>query len=166
MMAQGDLAGTNLLGKAIQGAPAQAGAQATGGFSLGNDRFHHAVGVPFQYIKGNPKVFQVIGQYVLGKIGLLLIQVDGNQFKIHRGTGLEVQQDVQHGVGILASRQAHHDPVPLFDHGEIRDRVTHVTPQALTQFVEGVVTLAGVGSLARAPCPGFARAGRAVPNGL
>ena len=49
---------------------------------------------------------------------------------------LQIAQDFQHGVGILAAGQAHHHLVALTDHIEIGNGTTDLTPQLLMQLVE------------------------------
>ena len=68
------------------------------------------------------------------KTGLLLVQVDRDKIELHRRPFLRFHQDVEQGERILATRQAHHYPVALADHVEIRDGAPGVTLQAFGQF--------------------------------
>ena len=42
---------------------------------------------------------------------------------------------VEQAVAVLAAREAHHDPVALFDHAEVGDRLAHLAAQALGKLV-------------------------------
>ena len=55
----------------------------------------------------------------------------GDQFKANGCTGLQLEQDVEHGVGVLAARDADHDLVALFDHVEVHDGAADFPAQAL-----------------------------------
>ncbi len=80
---------------------------------------------------------------MLGKTGLLLIKIHRDQFEVHGGTGLQVHQDVQHGVGIFATGETNHHPVTVFDHVVIGDGITGISSQALLQLVVLGFFLAG-----------------------
>jgi len=48
---------------------------------------------------------------------------------------LEREKDDELSLAIIATREAHHHPVAIFDHGEVGDRLTDLTAQALPQLV-------------------------------
>src|SRR6056300_1644572 len=139
MMSQCNFAGTNLLSKTVQGAPTQARAQTTGGFSLRNDRLNNAVGVALKDVIRNSEILKVLRQHLLGEARLLLIKVDRNHFKIDRRAVPEMHQDVEHAVGVFTPRDTDHYPVAIFDHVEINNGITNVAPQSFAQFVEFVL---------------------------
>ena len=68
--------------------------------------------------------FEILGQNFLWKTGLLLIEIDRDQFEIDRRDSLQVAQQVKQGVAVRATRKAHHDAIASFDHVEIADRTT------------------------------------------
>ena len=81
---------------------------------------------------------------MLGKIRLLLVEVDRDQFEPDRRLLLQLHQDVEHRVAVLAAGQAHHDLVAVLDHAEIGDRATDLVAQALGELVRLVLaTLVG-----------------------
>src|SRR3546814_12474760 len=98
VMAQGNLCGAQLRGYPVQNAAPQARAQRTRGFSFRNDARDDGVGVLVFDMKGYVYRAQVVWQYVLGKARLFLVQVDSDDVEIDGRSGLERQQDVQHGV--------------------------------------------------------------------
>jgi hypothetical protein len=65
---------------------------------------------------------------VLGKSGLLLIEVHGQQLEMDRGAALQVAQQREEGEAVLAPAQANHDAIAFDDHVEIGDCLSH-TPQ-------------------------------------
>src|SRR5690606_18820214 len=77
---------------------------------------------------------QVVGQHVLREAGLLLVQVHRHQLERHRRLALQLQQDVQQGVAVLAAGQAHHDLVASLDHAEVGDGLADLAAQPPGQF--------------------------------
>jgi hypothetical protein len=73
---------------------------------------------------------------VLGKPGLLLIEIDGKELEIDRGAALQREQDVEQSVGVLAARQADHDTVTRRDHAEVFDRLADGAAQPRLQTHE------------------------------
>jgi hypothetical protein len=59
---------------------------------------------------------------VRGKVRLLLVEVHRDQLELHRRLLLQLQQDVEHRVAVLAAGQAHHHLVAVLDHAEVGDR--------------------------------------------
>ena len=136
VVAEGDLVGADLLGEAVQAAAPQARAQAAGGFPLRHLLLDDGIGVLFQDVVVHPFFFQVFGQHMLREAGLLLVQVHRHQLEIHRRGVLQIAQNLQHGVGILAAGQAHHHLVAVLDHVEVGDRPAGLAAQLLLQLVE------------------------------
>src|SRR3546814_15238691 len=66
---------------------------------------------------------------------LLLVEVHGGQRERHRRLFLQLQQDVEQGVAVLAAGQADHDLVAVIDHAEVAARATDLVAQALGQLV-------------------------------
>ena len=71
-----------------------------------------AVSVLLDDVEGHAECPHVIGQHVLRKSRLLLVEIDGDQLEMDRRAALERQQHVQQRVRILAARKAHHDRSP------------------------------------------------------
>ena len=82
------------------------------------------------------ELVQIGRQDMFRKTRLLLVQIDGHQLERNRRVALQVHEDVQHGVAVLAAGQAAHDLVAGLDHREVRDRLPHLPAQALLQFVQ------------------------------
>jgi hypothetical protein len=72
---------------------------------------------------------------VPGEVRLLLVEVDRDQLERHRCLLLQLQQDVEHGVAVLAAGQAHHHLVAILDHAEVGDSAADLVAQALGQLV-------------------------------
>ena len=144
MVAQGNFGRANLLGKAVERAPAQPRAQATGRVAFRNDAAHNAVGVLLQYVEGHAQRFQIVGQHVLGITGLLLVKGHSHNFKVDRRTGSQRDQQLEHGVGVFATGNTHHDAITRLDHVEISDGLARLSAQSLAQLVELKPVLAGV----------------------
>ena len=135
MVAQRDLGALELVGHAVQNAPAQAAAQAAHGLALGNHRLDDGVGVLRFNVKLDAEFGQVLGQDVVGKAGLLLVQVDGHDLEVDRRALLHFEQDVEHAVAVLAARHADHDAVAFFDHVEVHDGLADLAAQAFFELV-------------------------------
>lgn len=145
VMAQRQTVRANLVGIGIQIAAAQARTQGTGGFALWNLVHHDRVGIALEDVVLHAQRLKVGRQNLLGEAWLLLIKVDRHQFKANRRDFLQVQQHVQHGVAVFATRQANHHLVAVLDHVVIRDRLSGQTTQAFLQLVL-VDTQAGHGN--------------------
>ncbi len=131
-----------LLGERVKVAAAQPGAQAAHGLALWDHATDGGIGVPLQDPVRHAQGRQVLRQHVLGKTGLLLVQVHRHQIEGHRRPSLKRQQHVQHGVAVLAAGQAGHHPVALLDHGEIHDRLAGLAAQPLGDLIEFVLGFA------------------------
>ena len=130
-----DFGDLELVGHPVQNAPAQAAAQAAHGFALGDDFFDDAVGVLGFNVKLDAEFGQVLGQDVSRKAGLLLVQVDGHDFKVDRRALLHFEQDVQQSVAVFPTRDADHHAVALFNHVEVHDGLADLAAQALFKLV-------------------------------
>ena len=99
-------------------------------------------------MKRHAELGEVVGQDGGGEIGLLLVEIDGDEFEIDRRLFLQAQQDVQQGVGIFAPRQANHHPVAFFDHVVVDDGLAHAASEPLLHlalFVAGALCAASRG---------------------
>ena len=143
MMTQRDPGGTDLLGKTVKTATSQARTQAAGRFTLRHHFLHDTVSVLLQYVIRYFQLGQVGWQYLLRKSRLLLIEVYSDQFEVHRSAIAQVNQDVEHRVGVLAPRDTHHHLVVLLYHVVIGNSFARVATQALLQFIEFQSFLAG-----------------------
>ncbi len=74
---------------------------------------------------------------MLGKIGLLLIEIDGDEIELHGGAALQRQQDVEQCVRVLATGQTHHDAIAVGDHPVVVDGFADVAAQLRLQPLEG-----------------------------
>jgi hypothetical protein len=118
--------GNAVLGRVtVQRAAPHPRAQAAHGLALGDHALDDAVGILLDDMKWHTQRSQIVRQHVLRKPRLLLIEIDRDQFELHRRTALQRQQDIQQRVGVFAAGQAHHDPITLGDHLKIFNRLTH-----------------------------------------
>ena len=131
MVAQRELVAFELPRHLVQNAPAQAAAQAAHGLAFGDVALDDGVGVLRLDVERHTGGGQVLGQDVLRKTGLLLVEVDGDQFEVDGRALLHLDQDVEHAVAVLAARHADHDAVALFDHVVVNDGLAHLAAQAL-----------------------------------
>ena len=79
---------------------------------------------------------QEVGQDVLGKVRLALIEIAGDELDRQQAAPFEIEQCGQETVGILAARQGHQPPVAGAHHGEIVHRLPGLAQDALAQLVE------------------------------
>ena len=56
---------------------------------------------------------------------------------MHRRAALQGQEQVEQRVGVLAAREAHHDPIARGNHAEVGDRLADGAAQARRQALEG-----------------------------
>ena len=94
---------------------------------------------------------QVLGQDVVGEARLLLVEVDGDDLEADRRTRLQLQQDVEQAIAVLATRDADHHPVALFDHVEVHDGAADLAAQALFELVVFAMLFAG-GAMSHLGC--------------
>ena len=81
-------------------------------------------------MKRQPGGLQIGWQHISRKTRLLLVEVDGHQFKIDGGALLQFLQDVEQGETVLAAAHAHHHPVACLDHVVVNNRLPSQTAQA------------------------------------
>ena len=62
---------------------------------------------------------------------LFLVKIDRDDVKVNRGTGFELEQDIQHAVAVFAARHADHHLIAFFNHIELNNGLAHLTAQAL-----------------------------------
>ena len=134
-MTKRHLGRADLVGEGIERAAAQARAQRAGGLAFRDLLLDHRVGVLLDDVILDADGLQVVWQHVLGKAGLLLVHVHRDDFEADRRNLLQVEQHVEHGVAVLAARQADHDLVTILDHVEIGDCLAGQAAQTLLQFV-------------------------------
>ncbi len=103
MMAEGDLGRPELGGGTIEDAATQARAQRAGGFSFRDLLFDDAVGVLFDNLVFNPQLLQIRRQNMLREPWLLLIEVHRHQREGDGRAFLQIAQDLQHGIAVLAA---------------------------------------------------------------
>ena len=135
VVAQCDFGATQFLGRAVQDAAPQATAQRAGGFALVQHALHRGISVLFHDFKRHADGCQVFRQHVFGKARLLLVKVHGHQLEINRRGCLQLAQNVQQRIAVLAAGKADHDFVAVFNHLEIVDRIAHRVAQAFVQFI-------------------------------
>jgi hypothetical protein len=136
VMTQGDLVETVFLGVPVQGAAAQPRAQRAHRLAFGNHALDHRVGVLLDLLEAHAALGAPARQDLRRKARLLLVEIDRDQREVHRRRGLQLQQQLQHRVGILAAGQAHHHAVAGRDHRVILDRLAHRAAQALGELVD------------------------------
>lgn len=135
MVTEGHLGRADLVGEGVQRATAQARAQRAGGLAFRDLLLDHRVGVLLDDVVLDADRLQVLRQDMLGKTGLLLVHVHRDDLEADRRDLLQVEQDVEHGVAVLAAGQADHDLVAILDHVEVGDGLAGQAAQALLQFV-------------------------------
>jgi hypothetical protein len=135
MVAERDLGEAFGLRIRIQRAAAQARTQRAQRLAFRHHARDHRVGVLLEDAIVDADRFQVGRQHVFGKARLLLVEVDGGDRESHRCLLLQLQQDVEQRVAVLAAGQADHDPVAFADHAEIGDRAADLVAQALAELV-------------------------------
>ncbi|MPN23238.1 hypothetical protein SDC9_170626 [bioreactor metagenome] len=133
-MAQGHLGAAQLVGHLVQDGAAQARAQTTGGLAFGHDALDDAVGVLVLDVIVHTDALEVLGQHMLGEAGLLLVQVHGHDVELHGSTLLQLAQNVEQGVAVLAAGHADHDLVAFLDHVVVEDGLAHFAAQALLEL--------------------------------
>jgi len=67
------------------------------------------------------------------KSGLLLVEVNREQFEPDRRSTLKVQKQRKKRVAIFAAAQANHHAITIFDHFEIADSGPHSAQQPLPE---------------------------------
>ena len=135
MVTQGHLGRADLIGKGIQRAATQARAQRAGGLAFRDLLLDHRIGVLLDDVIRHTDGLQIGRQHVLWEAGLLLVHIHRYDLELDRRDLLQVQQHVEHGVAVLAARQADHDLVAVLDHVEVGNGFAGLTTQALLQFV-------------------------------
>ena len=73
---------------------------------------------------------EVLGQDVVRKAGLLLVQIDGHDLELHGRTLLQLAQNVQQRIAVFAARHADHDLVAVFNHVEVHHGAAYLAAQA------------------------------------
>ena len=136
VVAQRDLVGAQLAGDPVQDAAAQPRAQAAHRVALGNHALDHRVGVLVLDVEVDAAALQVGRQHLGREARLLLVEVDRDDREVDRRALLQVQQDVEQRVAVLAAREADHDTVALLDHVVVGDRLADLAVQALGQLVD------------------------------
>ena len=134
VVAERDLGETIFPGVPVQRAAAQARAQRAHGLAFGHHALDHRIGVLLDDRERHADRAQVVGQHVFRETGLLLVEVHRHQLEAHRRLLLQLQQQVEQGVAVLAARQADHDLVAVFDHAVVGDGLADLPAQALGQF--------------------------------
>ena len=73
---------------------------------------------------------------MLWKSGLLLIKIYRLDTKFDRCMSLQAEQDIQHRVGILPSRETHHYQVAFFYHSKVGDSTTDIATKVLVASIQ------------------------------
>jgi hypothetical protein len=102
-MAQRYLSAALLDGGRIKYAAPKSGAQGTIGLSLRYVCCHDREGVFLDNSVRDISLFEVIGQYVFGEIGLFLVQIYGEDLKIDRRPLLDIEKQVEERVAVLTA---------------------------------------------------------------
>ncbi|MCY1173385.1 hypothetical protein D9M73_135410 [compost metagenome] len=135
MVTEGHLGRADFVGEGVERATTQARAQRTGGLAFRNQLLDHRVGVFLDDVVLDAQALEVGRQYVLGEARLLLVHVHRDDLELDRRHFLQVQQNIEHGVAVLAAGQADHDLVAILDHVVVGDGFAGETTQAFLQFV-------------------------------
>ena len=135
MVAERHFGRADFVGEGIERAATQARAQRAGGLALRNQLLDHRVSVFLDNVVLDAQLFEVGRQHVLREARLLLIHVHRHDLELDRRHLLQVHQHIEHGVAVLATGQADHDFVTVFNHVEVGNCLTGLTAKALLQFV-------------------------------
>jgi len=84
VMAQRDFGRTQFFGHPVDRAAPHARAQRAHCVALGDEPFHHTVGVLFHDPERNAEGGKIIRKNTLGVTRVLLVQVEGHYFEVHR----------------------------------------------------------------------------------
>ncbi|EWS63840.1 hypothetical protein Y695_02924 [Hydrogenophaga sp. T4] len=144
VVAQRDLGRAQLLGHAVQDTAAQSAAQAAHGLAFGDHLLDDGVGVLRFDVVLHAEPAQVLGQDVVGEAGLFLVEVDRDDLEVDGRTRLQLHQDVEQAITVLAPRDADHHPVAGFDHVEVHDGAADLAAKTLFQLVVFVGEFFGV----------------------
>ncbi len=79
---------------------------------------------------------QEFGQDMLGKVRLTLIEIAGQQFDRQQAAPLQIQQQRQEAITVLAAGQGDQPFLPRPHHAELVQRLAGIADQALAQLVE------------------------------
>ena len=135
MVSQCDFGCSQFTGNPIENSPAQTGTKRTDRFVLRYQAPDDAVGILCFDVERNVFFFQVNRQNVFRKSGQILVKIDGDNIEMNGRAHLKTQKDIKHDKTVLASRQAYHDFVPVFDHIEVANRLADLTVKTFCQFV-------------------------------
>jgi len=121
----------------VQVAPAQTGTHGAIGAPRGHFGFHDGIGVlifdPVRDIHG----FEELRQHGCRKIWLPLIQIAGEQVHRQQPAPLQLVQDGQHGVAVLATGQTHQPFGTATDHPVSRHRLAGLPHDPAAQLFKG-----------------------------
>ena len=85
---------------------------------------------------GDAVARQELGQDVLGKVRLPLVEIAGQQLDRQQPAPLEIEQQRQEPIAVLAARERHQPALARPHHAELLDRLARQPDQALAQLVE------------------------------
>ena len=142
-MAERNPRGAQLIGHPIQDAATQSGTERAHGFARRNVALDDRVGVLVFDMKRHTARAQVSRQYISRKPGLLLIQVDRDQFEIDRCALAQADEQVQEGVAVFAPRDADHDPFSGANHVEVPDCLPDQSVKPLGELVALALSMLG-----------------------
>jgi len=139
MMAEGDLGRPELGGGTVEDTATQARAQRAGGFPFRDLLFDDAVGILFDNLVFHAQLLKIRRQNMLREPRLFLIEVHRHQREGDGRAFLQITQDLQHGIAVLAARKTNHNAVALFNHIEVGNRLTDVAAQTFLQLIDVVL---------------------------
>ncbi len=84
--------------KPVERAAPEPGAKAAQGLAFRDDTLHHGVSVLLDDPIRDSQRLQVPRQNLLGKIRLLLVEIDRDEIESHRGAAFQRQEDVEQRV--------------------------------------------------------------------
>ena len=115
---------------AIERAAPQPRTQATHRPALRDHAFDDRVGILLDDVERYAERSEVVGQNVLRKSRLFLIEIHRDEVERHRCTALQRQQNIEHRIRVFATRQTHHHFVVRLDHRKIGDGFADEPAQA------------------------------------
>ena len=125
-----------LPGDAVEVAASEPGTERAVGRPFGHLLLHNGIGVAILDPMRHADRAQVIRKDVLGEIRLALVEIAGDEFHRQQAPPLEVHEDRQQRIGILASRQPDQPAALPVEHPEVFERLANQPQKPLPELVE------------------------------
>ena len=117
VVAERHLGAAELLGRVVEDAAAQAGAERAVGLALGHLLEDHLVGVDGEHLVVVLLALEVVDDGLLREAGVALVEVHGDHGEGEGDLALHEPQQVEHDPGVFSAGEADHDVVAGFNQG-------------------------------------------------